>query len=858
MTSNVKAGARKSSWRFVIFVLQKRLARSLYYWKMDTNLTPLFMQQKVVESDNFKRFATNNEPCIMGIDEAGRGPVLGSMVYACALASIPQLNDLNSMGIDDSKKLKADKREAVLKKLENSESVAYAYLEHSARSICSNMLSLRQPRNLNEISHGSAVTLIQHAIDSGINVTEVYVDTVGPKAKYQEYLQSMFPKLKIVVEEKADGLFKIVGAASIVAKTTRDRLLDKHVFDEIDMTKPLNGFGSGYGDPETMTYLSESFNPVFGYSTLVRFTWKNVAKAVEDNAVKCKWIEPDSPKTLLSFFQKVGAEPQIEKRGFFKNKKIKHMSWITKLVFVGFIAYIAKSLHVFYELFHYNQCDRQLHPKLCISPFIYPNPNWPPVQLRVYINNKNSPDWTRMQHIFTKQNLDLSKALDQTIQLEIPATVRRNGTLQAYVFLMNNEFKGEDFEDTEWLIKDSLPLTIYTTPKAETFNLMSNETTHQSKSVRPVTHLRSILPINVMTESLILNRADLPDEIRHYIYLVNEGSSRSSYLPFMDLDDMRIREKDLVEIKRDTEALNLTISYLPISWGRFRLSATMKLTFSQFMSLGFSNKDIDDMKSIFAETNFYFLALTVVVATVHMFFDYLTFKNDIKFWRGRKTMVGISTKTLLWRCFSDTVIFFYLLDEKTSYLVLVPSGICALIEFWKLQKALKVSVKFEGWKPKVSYGDFSDQEKESGSFDMEGMRYLTYLLIPLCIGGAIYNLIYVPQRSWISWCIKCLANCCYAFGFLFMLPQLFLNYKLKSVSGISWRAFTYKAFNTFIDDVFSFIITMPTTHRLACFRDDVVFFIYLYQRYLYPVDKTRVNEFGETFDDDEQKEKKEQ
>ena len=51
----------------------------------------------------------------------------------------------------------------------------------------------------------------------------------------------------------------------------------------------------------------------------------------------------------------------------------------------------------------------------------------------------------------------------------------------------------------------------------------------------------------------------------------------------------------------------------------------------------------------------------------------------------------------------------------------------------------------------------------------------------------------------------------------------------------------YKAFNTFIDDLFAFIITMPTAHRVACFRDDIVFLIYLYQRYLYPVDKSRID-----------------
>lgn len=124
-----------------------------------------------------------------------------------------------------------------------------------------------------------------------------------------------------------------------------------------------------------------------------------------------------------------------------------------------------------------------------------------------------------------------------------------------------------------------------------------------------------------------------------------------------------------------------------------------------------------------------------------------------------------------------------------------------------------------------------------------------------------------------------MVNGVYAFGFLFMLPQLFVNYKLKSVAALPWRAFMYKAFNTFIDDIFAFIITMPTAHRIACFRDDIVFLIYLvitqtltniklnvicnwlqiieaksltlifnilnvlwqYQRWLYPVDQNRLD-----------------
>lgn len=75
-------------------------------------------------------------------------------------------------------------------------------------------------------------------------------------------------------------------------------------------------------------------------------------------------------------------------------------------------------------------------------------------------------------------------------------------------------------------------------------------------------------------------------------------------------------------------------------------------------------------------------------------------------------------------------------------------------------------------------------------------------------------------------------------------PQLYLNYKLKSVAHLPWRQMTYKFLNTIIDDLFAFVIKMPTLHRLSVFRDDIVFLVYLYQRWVYRVDKKRANEFG--------------
>jgi len=68
---------------------------------------------------------------------------------------------------------------------------------------------------------------------------------------------------------------------------------------------------------------------------------------------------------------------------------------------------------------------------------------------------------------------------------------------------------------------------------------------------------------------------------------------------------------------------------------------------------------------------------------------------------------------------------------------------------------------------------------------------------------------------------------------------LYINYKLQSVEHMPQRTLFYKFLNTIIDDLFSFIIKMPTMHRISCFRDDVIFVVYLYQRYTYRVDKTR-------------------
>ncbi|VDM52825.1 unnamed protein product [Angiostrongylus costaricensis] len=605
---------------------------------------------EIERSGSWKGFGSG-APCILGIDEAGRGPVLGPMVYGCAASPLDCENELKELGVADSKALTETKREEIFTDMCTNKStmqiVAYAVCCLSPQHISTSMLR-RRKCSLNEISH---------------------MDTVGPKATYQLMLEKLFPGIAVTVTEKADALFPIVSAASVAAKVTRDHLLRTWKFSEHGVNVPSDGYGSGYpGDPSTKKFLVESLDPVFGYSSLVRFSWKTAEILLDKHCVDAQW-------------------------------------WF-----------------------------------------------------RVYAS----------------------------------------------------------------AFPDSLGKLV---KKLDDFQLADRR---EIQAQPPTTHLRTVVCIMSLKDSPNLWMKELPEIVS--LFRWQDGV----YHPILYVAELMSREKDLVQLEPNTTVASFQIIYQPVSLGKIRFHRMITSSLAQLLELGFTQRDIEDVKGIFGDTNLYLLGVTIFVSAIHILFDVLSFKNDISFWRSRKSMVGLSTKALLWRCFSYTVIFFYLKDQDTSLLVIVPAGISVLIEFWKLKKAFKISFS---WRRGVKFGAHTAEEAKTDAFDNEAMKYLMWLMTPLCIGGAVY-----------SWFVESLANGVYAFGFLFMLPQLFVNYKLKSVAHLPWRAFTYKAFNTFIDDLFAFIIVMPTSHRVACFRDDIVFMVYLYQRYLYPVDHSRINEFGETGD----------
>eukprot|EP01070_Trichotokara_eunicae_P011786 Trichotokara_eunicae@DN78_c0_g1_i1.p1 len=165
-----------------------------------------------------------------------------------------------------------------------------------------------------------------------------------------------------------------------------------------------------------------------------------------------------------------------------------------------------------------------------------------------------------------------------------------------------------------------------------------------------------------------------------------------------------------------------------------------------------------------------------------------------------------------------------------------------VLSAWKVTKAVKVSLK-TSW-PFISIEDKQEYATSpTRQYDRKAVKFMSYALGPCLAGYCVYALKYHRFKSWRSYVLSCLAGTVYTFGFIMMTPQLYINYKLKSVDHLPWRALVYKALNTFVDDIAALIVDMPWMHRIACFRDDIIFICYIYQRWIYATDKTRPSEW---------------
>ena len=222
--------------------------------------------------------------CVLGVDEAGRGPVLGPMVYACAVCPRAELEWLGGLGLADSKVLKEERRDYFFELMAGEARVGARAEVLSAAEISAQMLR-REKVSLNAMAMDATYALIDGVLAAGCNVTEAFIDTLGDPRAHRDRLSRRFPGIAFTVETKADAKYPIVSAASVVAKVSRDRAVRDFEFPESAKGVLISrNLGSGYpADPATKKWLQEHCDPVFGFPNLVRFSWQTAKTIMEQH-----------------------------------------------------------------------------------------------------------------------------------------------------------------------------------------------------------------------------------------------------------------------------------------------------------------------------------------------------------------------------------------------------------------------------------------------------------------------------------------------------------------------------------------------------------------------------------------------
>ncbi|KAH7117641.1 cleft lip and palate transmembrane protein 1-domain-containing protein [Dendryphion nanum] len=472
----------------------------------------------------------------------------------------------------------------------------------------------------------------------------------------------------------------------------------------------------------------------------------------------------------------------------------------------------------------------------------------------------------------------------------VPKEVQQNATLFAHFFVaksgsvLDPTAPGYDIASAYHFIR---PLTRYLPKKkiAKTRNLLSDmpeqdvETEEEKKAPKIIgSYFHPNFTLSLIPDSGTVNYPLLHQGPRSFFQLEAGGArdatgQHSWYYPVLFTNTFWQLKKHMIELNDTVTILPLNVKLNNLANWKFNLFASMEENIrsqaaaaaaGQSSPTGGDGSEMEMFKEILIDSNSYLLAITAVVSVFHMIFEMLAFKNDVAHWRKKKDNVGTSVRTILANVLMQSIIFLYLLDnnENTSWMIMFGQGMGIAIEAWKVTKMVNVRLRPTGPGAIIPYTIvfedkhvLSETEKKTQEYDEIAFKYLYWIAVPLLAAYAVYSLLYNTHKSWYSFIITTLVGSVYAYGFLMMVPSLYINYRLKSVAHMPGRAMTYKFLNTFIDDLFAFTIKMPTLHRLATLRDDVIFFVYIYQTWMYKVDYSRVNEFGQGGDDEEEEEK---
>lgn len=208
---------------------------------------------------------------ICGIDEAGRGPVIGPLVIAGVAVDEAGENELKKLGVKDSKLILPARREKLFEKIKSIVK-KYDILVVPPAEIDEVVESTDKKKNLNWLEAEKSVEIIKK-----LKPDKIILDcpSANPEA-YNKFVNDLLEtKTQMVCEHKADTKYTSVAAASILAKVTRDRIVR-------EIREKYGPVGSGYpSDPTTKEFIRHNFNK---YPEIFRHSWATLKKAKKEAA----------------------------------------------------------------------------------------------------------------------------------------------------------------------------------------------------------------------------------------------------------------------------------------------------------------------------------------------------------------------------------------------------------------------------------------------------------------------------------------------------------------------------------------------------------------------------------------------
>ena len=469
-------------------------------------------------------------------------------------------------------------------------------------------------------------------------------------------------------------------------------------------------------------------------------------------------------------------------------------------------------------------------------------------------------------HIWRKCRTRVNEKFDADIRVKVPSEVRTKGQPMSAVLYAGPAMENctnatvEDIQRTTLELGGRVALTELMPVKHRMErSLLTDEKEESFYSGDEMPHWRfgrTPLVLRWMNLDGLRRRAVMMGLPRLGVLDI-ELYNGSYFKPIVQIDESVALKMHALPMSRNTskESPLLRFQYRP---GNPLISGLRRLVVPQFLEMANAVLPVDQVDEIrwqLGDSRVFRFIVSQIVGFLHVNLAWFAFKEEVGFYVGRTSFKGVAPSTIIWGFLRSLIIFLYLHDSKVGILTSSGAFFKVLADFTKVSRVLRPRIVpqypyivFQG--TTTTSRDLVEYEEKDRTKEYDGIasRHLGLALGPGILGFALYSLAYDVHASWYSWIINSLADISYFFGFLAMIPQIYVNYKLKSVAHLPVKAFFYKIFSTFIDDVFAFIVAMPLKHRIMTLRDDAVFLVFLLQCFWYNVDKSRVNEFGFVYD----------